>query len=353
MSNQIKDIKIAGKTVGLNRPIFISAEVGTTCNGDLRTAKKLVDAAKEAGMDAVKFQILNPEDKFSDKKNVTFSYKRHDGKVITENLYGMLKQYVMPRENWKDLKKYADKAGIIMFATPDYLEGVDLMEELGMPAYKIATWDVTFWPMLEKIAKLKKPTVIDLGASDKEEVAQILKVFEKYKNDKLILLHCFHTQKFEEMNLRTVEYLRQAFGYLSGFSAPGTDSELDYLSLPYGPVYVEKRLTLNRKDPHHHHAQALEPEEMKEYVAIIHNLEKARGWFDLKPTESDLKMRSVHFRGLVARVPIKKGQKLTSKNVACRRPYYRGIDAKYYHLVLNRTSKVDLKENDPINWDAI
>lgn len=353
MSKSIKDIKIAGTAIGLKQRVFISAEVGTTCNGDLETAKKLIDAAKNAGMDAVKFQILNPEDKFSDKKNVTFTYTRHTGEVVTENLYEMLKAYVMPKKDWKALKSYADKVGIIMFATPDYLEGVDLMEELDMPAYKIATWDVTFWPLLEKIARLRKPTVIDLGASDQKEIASIVKVFAKHKSNKLILLHCFHTQKFEEMNVRTIEYLREKFGYLSGFSAPGRDNELEYLSLPYYPVYIEKRLTLSRKDPSHHHAQALEPDEMKAYVTTIHNLEKARGRFDLQPTANDLKMRSIHFRGLVAKMPIKKGEKLTAKNVACRRPYYRGIDAQYYNLVINRTSKVDLKENDPINWDTI
>lgn len=347
----MKDIKITNKKIGLNQPIFISAEVGTTCNGDFKTAKKLINAAKNAGMDAVKFQILNPDDKFSDKKNVDYSYRRYDGKVITENLYEMLKQYVMTKKEWKELKIYADRVGIIMFATPDYLDAVDLMEELNMPAYKIATWDVTFWPMLEKIAKLKKPTIIDLGASDKEEVAQIVKVFEKYKNDKIILLHCFHTEKFEEMNLRTIEYLRKTFRHLSGFSAPGINNELDYLSLPYYPVYMEKRLTLDRKDPNHHHSQALEPEEMKDYVRKIHELEQARGNFDLKPTQADLKMRSIYFRSLVAKTAIKKGEKLTVENIACRRPYHSGIDSKYYNSVLNRKSKVDLEENEPITWE--
>jgi len=349
----MKDIEIAGKKIGLDQPIFVSAEVGTTCNGDFRTAKKLIDAAKKSGMDAVKFQILNPDDKFSDKKNLIYSYKRHDGKVVTENIYEMLKKYVMAKEEWKELKKYADKEGIIMFATPDYVEAVDLMEELKMPAYKIATWDVTFWPMLEKIARLKKPTIVDLGASDKEEVAKILKVFDKYKNDKIILLHCFHTEEFEEMNLRTVEYLRETFRHLSGFSAPGRDNELDYLSLPYYPVYIEKRLTLNRKDPEHHHSQALEPDEMKDYVKKIHELEKARGEFDLKPTQGDLKMRSVHFRGMVAKVLIKKGERLTAKNVACRRPYYRGIDSTHYNSILGRKVNKDMKENEPITWEKI
>jgi sialic acid synthase SpsE len=349
----MKDIKIGKSKIGLNQPVFISAEVGTTCNGDFQTAKKIIDAAKGAGMDAVKFQILDPEDKFSDKENLTFSFKRNSGEKVTENIYEMLKQYVMKKDEWKKLKDYADKKGIIMFATPDHLSAVDLMEELNMPAYKIATWDVNFWPLLHKIAKTKKPTIIDLGASDKEEVAQIIKIFEKHNNKDIILLHCFHTDNYEEMNLRTVEYLRECFGYPSGFSAPDTRNEIDYLSLPYKPVYIEKRLTLNREDPNHHHSQALEPMEMKEYVKQIHRLSGACGEFDLKPTKKDLEMKKEFFRSMVAKRKIKKGEKLTSNNIACRRPYFGGIDSKYYDFVIGRVSKIDLKENDSINWNNL
>ncbi len=348
----MKEIKIANRKIGLNQPVFVSAEVGTTCNGDFKTAKKLIDAAKKAGMDAVKFQILDPDDKYSDK-NLSYTYTRGNGKVILENIYKMLKQYVMTKSEWRKLKRYADEAGIIMFATPDHLAAVDLMEELDMPAYKIATWDVTFKPMIEKIAKLNKPTIIDLGASNKEEVAQILKIFKKHNNNKIILLHCFHTKNYSEMNFKTIKYLRETFQCLSGFSAPGTNNELDYLALPYFPVYIEKRLTLNRNNPQHHHSQALEPYEMKEYVKKIHELSSARGDYDLKPTFADIKLKKEFFRRIVASKLIKRGEKLTSKNIACRRPYYGGIDAKHYNLVLGRRSKTNLKENEPIALNKI
>lgn len=348
----LKEFTIGNKTIGLDQPIFISAEVGTTCNGDVATAKKLIDAAVDAGMDAVKFQILNPDDKFSDK-TTTYTYTRNNGEVATENIYEMLKQYVMTPDQWKEIKNYADQKGIIMFATPDYLQAVDLMEELNMPAYKIATWDATFYPLVRKAVKLQKPVIVDLGASDLEEVARILAVFEEERNNKVILLHCFHTPNYGEMNLRTVQFLRETFNCLTGFSAPDFNNDIDYTSLAFKPVYIEKRLTLDRNDPNHHHAQALEPAEMKKYVKRIRELSSAIGSYALLPTAADRQMRTIHFRSLVAGRAIKAGEELTLSNVVCRRPYSAGISTEYLPIVVGRRSKVDLKENDPISWANI
>lgn len=347
-----KDITIGNKVLGVGRDIFISAEVGTTANGNPETAKKLIDAAVEAGMDAVKFQILDPDDKYSDK-TLLYTYTRYNGEEVTENIYEMLKQYVMTFEQWLEIKQYADKKGIIMFATPDHLEAVDLMEKLNMPVYKIATWDVSFYPLVRKVAKLKKPTILDFGASTLEEVASVLRIFEEEQSDQLILVHCYHTKNYKEMNLRTIEFLRETFGYLSGFSASDEHNEIDYLSLAYDPVYIEKRLTLDRKDPRHHHSRALEPNEMRLYVQKIRELFSARGNYAVKPTAGDLKDKQVFFRRIVARKNLAKGEKLTEENIACRRPFSGGIDALHYPFVLGREVKRDVKENEPITWDIV
>jgi sialic acid synthase SpsE len=340
-------IQIGDKSIGLGREIFISAEVGTTCNGDVETSKKLVDAALEAGMDAIKFQILNPDDKFADK-NIVYSYTRANGEKVEENMHEMLRQYVMKEEEWAEIKKYADEKGIIMFATPDYVAGVDLMEKLGMPAYKIATWDVTFYPMVQKIAKLRKPTILDFGASDEKEIETILDIFKKEQSDQLILVHCYHTSEYGEMNLRTIEFLREHFGYLSGFSASDENNEIDYLSLAYGPVYIEKRLTLDRQDPRHHHSRALEPEEMKEYVKTIRKLSRAIGNITVNPSQKDLEEKQKHFRKIVASRDLKAGEELDEQNIACRRTSQEGIDAFEYPSVLGKELKQDVKENETI-----
>ena len=348
----MNEFKIGDKTIGLGQPIFIAAEVGTTCNGDAKTAKKLIDAAKRAGMDAVKFQIIDPEDMIADK-SITYTYKRYSGEVVTEKLYDMFQRYVMTPKQWAEIAAYAKKRGIIMFATPDSDAGIALMESLNMPAYKVSTWDCNFYPFLRKIARIGKPVIIDLGASELDEISRVVNAFKKEKNEDLILLHCFHTQRFEEMNLRTIEYLRDTLGYFSGFSAPDTNNALDYATLAYEPVYIEKRLTLDRKDPNHHHLHALEPDEMKAYVRTIRELERSLGSHANVPTSADRKMRQQYFRSIVAKRAIKKGETLTQKNIACRRPFIGGVDPMYLDAFIGRKATKDLKENQQITWDCV
>ncbi|MBU1014882.1 N-acetylneuraminate synthase family protein [Patescibacteria group bacterium] len=348
----MKEILIGNRSMGLDRDIFISAEVGTTCNGDVETSKRLIDAALEAGLDAVKFQVLDPEDKFSDK-TIPYTYRRFNGEEVTENMVEMLRQYVMTPEEWREVKRYADEKGVLMFATPDHVKAIELMEDLQMPAYKVATWDVTFVPMLREIAKLRKPTILDFGASNLNEITKVLEIFQKEGNDQLILVHCYHTSNPAEMNLRTIEFFREHFGYLSGFSASDENNEVDYLALAYQPVYLEKRMTLNRADPGHHHSRALEPKEMASYVKTVRELASARGEHAVKPSQKDLEEKQKHFRRIVASKDMRAGEILIEDAIACRRPFQGGIDALQYPSVIGRKLKKDIKENEPITWDII
>jgi len=346
----LKDLKIGNRKIGINQKIFISAEVGTTCNGDVKTAKKLIDAAKAAGMDAVKFQILTPDEKYSDK-TLKYSYTRFSGKRVEENMFKLVKKYVLPLSAWAEIKRYADKRGIIMFATTDHFQAVEIAEKIKLPAYKIATWDVTYRPLTEKIARLGKPTILDFGASDKAEVGEICNVFKRQGNRKLVLLHCYHTNNYKEMNLMSIKYLREKYGFLSGFSAADEKNEVDYLALAFRPVYIEKRLTLNKRDPEHHHSRALEPDEMKEYVKNIHNLSAAIGKMDLIPSANDLIERKKWFTGLVAGRNIKKGEKFSLDNIACKRPLFDRLDPKHIKLFIGKTAKRDIRENESMRYN--
>lgn len=348
----LADIHIGKHTLGEGHPVFISAEVGTTCNGDLETSKKLIDAAVDAGMDAVKFQVIDPEDKYSDR-SLTYSYTRYNGERATENIYEMLKQYMQPFENWKEISEYATQKGITFFATVDHLAGLEMMEKLDIPAYKVATWDMTFYPLLVAMAKTGKPVILDLGASTLPEIAWAIDIFKAHGNEKLILLHCYHTDQFDQMNLKTIDFLRDTFGYHSGFSTAGRDDDIDLLSLAYSPVYLEKRLTLDRKDPNHHHARAHEPGEMKEFVTRVHQLSQVPGRYTLQPTDGDLKGKLQHFRRIVADKDLPAGHVLTEEDIACRRPYPGGIDAIDYTKVIGQVLRQAVKKNGPITWDMI
>ena len=348
----IKDIKIGEKIIGTNQGIFISAEVGTTCNGDVETAKKLIDAAKDAGMDAVKFQIIDPEKDFSDL-TMTFSYRIFSGEEKRERMTEMLKKYMFTFKEWQEIKSYADKRDIIIFATPSHLEAVKIMEKLNMPAYKICAWNVNFYPLIKKMAKYNKPILIDSGPASMYELMRMIDVIKKEGNDKIIILYCCHTDDITEINLKSISYIRNTFNVLSGFSSDDRNFDIDFVTLAYKPVVLEKRLTMDKTQSEHHHSISLEPQEMKTYVKTIRKLETVIGEYGLYPSKKEIVDKEKYYRGIVANRNIKKGGVIGFEDIICKRPKTRGMDPFYYDIIIGRTAKNDIKKNEPITWENI
>lgn len=348
----LQNIQIGNKTIGPEQGIFLASEVGTTSNGNVEIAKRLIDASVEAGLDAVKFQIVGADETHSDK-SMTYSYKVASGETKTENIVEMLKQYRFTKGEWQEIKDHADQKGIIMFTTVNYPQGIEIAESIDVPAYKISSWDLNYYPFLERVAQLNKPTFIDLGPADLEDFIKVLKLFRAARNNKIIAVHCYHTSNPAEMNLKTIQYLREAFDVLSGFSSPDRCSDVDFAALGFEPVFIEKRLTLNRQDPGHHHAVSLEPDEMKDYVKKVRYLQQTIGRYGLYPSQRDLEEKEKYFRRIVASRDIKAGEVLTEENVDCKRPKSCGLDPMYYKVMLGRKAKQDLKQDQPIAWDGV
>lgn len=348
----IKDIKIKNKTIGVGHDIFFSAETGVTANGSVETAKKLIDAAIYAGLDAIKFQMVGSYQIHSDR-TMTYSYKIASGEEKTENLAEMVKKYEFKLEEWQEIKNYADEKGIIMFATVDYPGGIDIAEKLNLPAYKICSWDLNYYPFIKRIAKIGKPIVIDTGPVDLAGLLKIIDIFKEAGNDKLIFLHCYHAKNPSEINLRSIEYIRETLGALTGLSSSDRNFDIDFAALAFAPVMVEKRLTLDKNYPTHHHAISLEPEEMKEYIEKAKKVFASVGRYGVYPSSNDLAEKEKFWRRIVANCDIKKGEKFTEKNIECKRPRTGGLDPKYYEIILGKIAKKDLKENQPITWDDI
>lgn len=348
----IKDIKIGDKIIGLGKDVFLSAETGVTANGSVETAKKLIDAAILAGLDAIKFQIIGADQIHSDH-SMTYTYKTWSGEEKTENLAGMLKGYEFKLEQWQEIKKYADEKGIITFATTDYPGGVDMGEKLGLPAYKICSWDLNYYPLIRKIAKLGKPVILDAGTADLEGLAKIVNIFKEEKNDQIIFLHCHHAKDPKEINMRSIQFIREALGVLTGYSSSDRNFDIDFTAMAFEPVMIEKRLTLKKDQPTHHHAISLEPEEMQEYIKKIRLAQKVVGSFGVFPSKDDTDGVEKYWRRIVANCDIKKGEKFTIDNIECKRPRIGGLDPSYYEVILSRTAKKDLKENEPITWDVM
>ena len=343
-----QNINIGAKSIGIGKDIFLAAEVGTMHNGSLETAKKLVDAAVFAGLDAVKFQIIGAEEIHSDRSQ-TYTYKTYDGQTKSESIVEMLKKYQFTLDQWKELKEYADQKGTIFFVSVDYPGAIEIGEAIGSPAYKICAWDLNYYPFIRKVARLQKPVVFDMGTVEEEGVKKILGIFQEERNDKIILLHSFHTDNYEEMNMKSIVYLRDTFGVLAGYSAPNRNFDIDVLALAFDPVMIEKRLTLNKSDSAHHHALALEPEEMRQYVQEVRKLQSALGKEGVFPSKGDLEGTTKYFRRIVATCGIKKGEKFTPENIDCKRPSEGGLDPALYETVLGNVAKQDFKENEPIS----
>jgi N,N'-diacetyllegionaminate synthase len=175
---------------------------------------------------------------------------------------------------------------------------------------------------------------------------------KKSCNDQVILIHCFHTKEFGEMNMRAIPYMKKAFDSLVGYSAADRNDEMDIVAISLGAVIVEKRLTLRRDLPGHHHVLSKEPKEFKEYVKLMRNVHASLGTYDLRPSAGDLEVRQIGFRHIVANEDIRKGTKLTAEMLEGKRPEI-GVSPEYMDFFIGRTVKRNLKENEALSFDDV
>jgi sialic acid synthase SpsE len=345
-----KEINIRSKTIGHNDPVFIIAECGVTCNYDMQVTKQLIDVVNSSGADAIKFIFWFPEEIMSDK-TVRYEYDTTSG-IKSENMYEMLNGLRFSLEEWFEIKAYADEKDVILFATVNSPTGIKYAEALGLEAYKLSSWDFNYFPLWRKIASLGKPMLIDTGPVNTLEVAKVMQLTKDAGNRESILIHCFHTDNPSEMNMRAIPYMRKAFNTLVGYSAPDLKDEMDIVAMSLGAVVLEKRLTMSRDLPGHHHVLSKEPNEFEDYVKLVRNVQSSLGFYDLRPSHGDLEERKRWFRHIVANCDIPAGTRLTAEMLEGRRPE-NGISPEYLDLFIGRVTKLDLKENDPLSWDHI
>lgn len=346
----LQEINIRNKKIGRNRPIFITAEIGITCNYDMNISKELIDAAASSGADAVKFIFWFPEEIMSDK-TILYSYQTTSG-LETENMFEMLQKLRFTIDQWMELKDYADQKNIIMFSTVNSLSGIKYAETIGLEAYKLSSWDFNYLPLWHSIARFGKPMIIDTGPVNTMELAKVMNIIREEGNEKCVLIHCTHTDIPGEMNMRSVPYLRKVFNVLTGYSSRGCESETDIMAVCFGAVYIEKRLTVSRDLPGHHHILSLEPKEFEIYVKMIRDVHDALGVEDLRPSPGDLSERNRWFRHIIANRDLPAGTILTEDMLGCKRPE-KGISPENIHFFSGRILKRDLKYNEAINWSDV
>jgi sialic acid synthase SpsE len=345
-----KQIQIRDKVIGEQQPIFIVAECGVTCNYDMEITKQLIDVVYETGADAIKFIFWFPDEIMSDR-TVEYSYRTVNG-LQTENMFEMLSKLRFSLDQWREIKQYADHKNVILFSTVNSPSGIEYAETIGLEAYKLSSWDFNYIPLWKKIAAIGKPMFIDTGPVNTYEVAKVLQLMNQAGNDQSVLVHCFHTREYNQMNMRSIPYMMNAFNSIVGYSAPDINDEMDIVAIAFGAKVLEKRLTLNRKLPGHHHVLSKEPNEFEEYVNLVRNIEMSLGYYDLLPSEGDRIEREKFFRRLVANRNIQKGTQLTKDMLEGKRPA-EGISPEHIDFFIGRLTQRNLCENEPITWDAV
>jgi len=315
--NTIATLQFGPQLIDPNGSTFIIAETGTTCLGDLNKAIQLIDVCARAGVDAVKFQLIDPT-QVSDSTD-TYPVKI-DGVVTQVNMKEMFSKLQYSKNEWQKISDYCQEKGMIFFATVDFSEGVDLLEGLSVPCHKLGAWDATYKPLIQKIGSTGKPMMIDLGPPSEKEIENLKKWYLEAGGSAIIFLHDFHTENDVEMNMRAITYLNKTQPWPVGYSSPAHDHDLDFLAMGLGASVIEKRLTLDRTEVAFHAHECLEPDEFITWVERIRHLDRALGKECIAPTTNDLAGSHKFYRSICALTDIKKGEVFSPENLGGKRP---------------------------------
>ena len=343
----MQKICVGDRTIGEEEPCFIMAEAGSNHNGKLDNAKKLIDVAAEVKADAVKFQIFKAENLYS-KYTPEFSYLK--GK----NTYELIKSIETPREWIKELAGYCKEKDIVFLASAFDFEAVDLLDKY-VPAFKIASFEITDLELLKYAAEKGKPMIISAGMANLGEIEDAINVTKSVGNEDIILLHCnsLYPTPVEIVNLKAIETMKNAFKMPIGFSDHTLGTHIPIAAVATGACVIEKHFTLDRNLPGPDHSFAIEPDELKEMVRCIRDLEKAKG-SGIKE-KSKLESEEIYIkarRSVHGKVDIPKGTKITRDMLIIKRPGY-GIKPKFIDIVVGREAKRDIKEDEWITWEMV
>ena len=327
-----------------DKGVYIIAEAGVNHNGSIEIAKRLVDVAVDAGVDAVKFQTFKAD------TIVTASAKKAEYQQHTtgsdESQYEMLKRLELSEQNHFELVDYSLSKGIRFLSTAFDIDSVRYLDSLSLPLMKVPSGEITNLPYLRAINACRKPTLLSTGMSTIEDVAAAIEVL---KDCQLCLLHCTteYPCPFEKVNLKAMLSLGEKFGLPFGYSDHTNGIEVPVAAVALGATIIEKHFTLDRNMAGPDHKASLEPAELKAMVCSIRNIEKALGNGSKQPTEGELKNRQVARKSIVAKRKIVAGEILTEENLTVKRPGT-GISPMMWDSIVGTLAKKNYEEDDLI-----
>jgi N,N'-diacetyllegionaminate synthase len=328
---------------------FIIAEAGVNHNGSVEIARQLIDAAVGAGADAIKFQTFKAE-KIVSKSAGKASYQKTD-KYDTESQYGMLKKLELDYSSFKKLYNYANKKQITFLSSPFDIESINFLNKLGLEIFKIPSGEITNLNFLREIARLKKQVILSTGMSTIGEIEFAINVLTENgtKRHMIAVLHCNteYPTPVSDVNLKAMNTIKESMKVRIGYSDHTLGIEIPIAAVALGAEVIEKHFTLDKHLEGPDHVSSLIPDEFRNMVLAIRNIEKAMGDGIKKPSPSELKNKEIVRKSIVASQNIKKGEKFSEKNLTVKRPGT-GLSPALWDSILGKTAHQNYSKDDLI-----
>jgi len=348
----INEMIINKKVISDKSQVFIIAEISANHLHNFDNAQKIIHEAKKAGVDAIKLQTYTPDTITLNCDNKYFQIKQGtiwDGTT----LYKLYEEAYTPWEWQPKLKKIAEEEGLICFSSPFDKTAVDFLEDIDVPAYKVASFEITDIPLIEHIASKGKPIIMSTGIATLADIEEAVNACKGMGNNQVALLKCTsaYPSPMEDINLKVIPNMKDTFGTIVGLSDHTLGHTVALGAVALGAKIVEKHFTLSRADGGPDAKFSMEPDEFKEMVRNIRDLERALGQVTYELTEKQKKSREFS-RSLFTVIDVKKGEVFTEENIRSIRPGY-GLPTKYINDIMGKKARKDIKKGTPLDWSLI
>lgn len=327
----------------------IIAEAGVNHNGNIEIAMRMIDAAKEAGADYIKFQTFIPKELVAkNAKKAEYQKKTTDS---AETQQEMLERLALTFDAFKELKEYCKQKEIGFLSTPFDFASIEFLQGLDMDFWKVPSGEMTNLPYLKRLAETGKPMVLSTGMCTLQEVSDVVGILqsEGLKKEDITILQCNteYPTPYEDVNLRAMLKMKEAFGVAVGYSDHTKGIEIPLAAVALGATVIEKHFTLDCEMEGPDHKASLEPEELKKMITSIRHIEQAMGTGEKIPSQSERKNMSIARKSIVAKKAILKGERFTEENLALKRPGT-GITPMRWEEIIGKTADRDYREDDQI-----
>lgn len=345
-------VKIGRRALGDGHPCYIVAEAGVNHNGSLDRARRMIRVAKLCGADAIKFQSFHPDDLASTTARLA-RYQRRTG-VRSHSQVEMLRKLALAEDEQEQLFRLCRKEGIEFLSTPFDDRSAAFLHELGVPAFKIGSGDLTNLPFLRMIAAFRKPMIVSTGMARWEEVAQAVRTVRAAGTSQLVVLQCTtaYPEPIGDANLRVIPEYRRRLRTLVGFSDHTTGMTAGIAAVALGACLIEKHFTLSRRLRGPDHLASLEPRELARFVSQVRESEAALGDGRKRPMRSERENIDVARKSVVARTDILAGTRITALALTCKRPGS-GIPPSDLERLVGRVARVDIRANTLLSWKQV